>query len=84
LHFDLYRYTYEDEITVESTMKNYEENLESFFAEHLHADDEIRLILEGSGFFDIRDCDDKWIRIHVFPGDFIILPAGKKRQKNYF
>lgn len=57
-------------------MKNYSETLKMMFTEHLHSHDEIRLIVEGSGYFDVRDQDDRWIRIHVFAGDFIILPEG--------
>uniref|UniRef100_A0A3P9KXM1 Acireductone dioxygenase n=1 Tax=Oryzias latipes TaxID=8090 RepID=A0A3P9KXM1_ORYLA len=70
-------YSYMDIITIhEDTLPNYEEKLRMFYEEHLHLDDEIRYILDGRAYFDVRDKEDRWIRIAMSKGDLITLPAG--------
>ncbi|KAI5079916.1 hypothetical protein GOP47_0005395 [Adiantum capillus-veneris] len=66
-----------DTVTVApGQLDNYEEKIKQFFQEHLHPYDESRLILDGSGYWDIRGFDSQWIRFRVERGDMIVLPPG--------
>lgn len=75
-------YKNRDEITVAPAAMGaaYEDKVRTFFREHLHEDEEIRYMLDGRGYFDVRGgvgADDKrWIRCALEKGDLIILPAG--------
>jgi 1,2-dihydroxy-3-keto-5-methylthiopentene dioxygenase len=50
---------------------------EKFYVEHIHAGgDEIRYVIDGTGYFDIRDVNDEWVRMHAKAGDLIVFPTG--------
>ncbi|KAF9923959.1 1,2-dihydroxy-3-keto-5-methylthiopentene dioxygenase [Linnemannia zychae] len=72
------KYKNRDQITVskEGLGDQFDAKIKTFFTEHLHEDEEIRAILDGTGYFDIRDRQDRWVRIKVEAGDLIVLPAG--------
>ncbi|KAJ3028912.1 UNVERIFIED_CONTAM: 1,2-dihydroxy-3-keto-5-methylthiopentene dioxygenase [Siphonaria sp. JEL0065] len=71
------KYKNRDVINIhKDTLPNYDQKIKTFFEEHIHEDEEIRFILDGSGYFDVRDKNDQWIRIAAKASDMIILPAG--------
>lgn len=71
-------YKNRDVITVSPSAMGevYETKVKSFFAEHMHEDEEIRYIRDGKGYFDVRNEGDEWVRILLEKDDLIILPAG--------
>ncbi|KAF1957500.1 1,2-dihydroxy-3-keto-5-methylthiopentene dioxygenase [Byssothecium circinans] len=71
-------YKNRDEITISPATLGaaYDEKVKTFFHEHLHEDEEIRYILDGAGYFDVRNEGDEWVRIRLEKGDLVIMPAG--------
>jgi 1,2-dihydroxy-3-keto-5-methylthiopentene dioxygenase len=70
-------YNYADIITVHPDhLDHFDDKIKSFFEEHIHDAEEIRYVLSGSGYFDVRDEQDRWIRVHVKKGDLMTLPEG--------
>ena len=62
---------------VEITPETPNEALKKFDPPHTHSEDEVRLFLEGSGIFDLRDDDGTWYRFVLDKGDMIVVPAGR-------
>jgi 1,2-dihydroxy-3-keto-5-methylthiopentene dioxygenase len=68
-------YVEQDVIELQPTTPNLDGICAKFADEHLHTDDEVRLIVGGEGIFDIRSVDDRWIRLVVEEGDLVVVPA---------
>jgi 1,2-dihydroxy-3-keto-5-methylthiopentene dioxygenase len=66
-----------DQVRMWPDMDNFQALCDRFVGEHLHTDDEVRFVLAGSGVFEIRSLDDRWMKVLVEPGDFILVPANR-------
>lgn len=73
-------YLYHDEVTLNGDDPSYDEVCAKFEKEHSHIGDEVRLVLEGEGIFDIRDQTDKLVSVRVEPRDLLIIPAGRHHR----
>ncbi|KAK0465536.1 RmlC-like cupin domain-containing protein [Desarmillaria tabescens] len=53
-------------ISKEGLGDQYDAKIKAFYEEHMHEDDELRYLLAGSGYFDIRDTDDNVRTVRLF------------------
>lgn len=67
-------YIEQDQVELRPETPNLDAICAKFDDEHLHAEDEVRFVLEGEGIFDIRSKDDRWMRVKVEAGDLIVVP----------
>jgi 1,2-dihydroxy-3-keto-5-methylthiopentene dioxygenase len=72
-----WNYSAQDVVELSPATPNLEAICAKFDKEHLHTDDEVRYILSGEGYFDVRSKDDRWMHIFVEQGDFILVPANR-------
>lgn len=73
-------YVQEDIVELNPQTPDLEAICAKYVDEHHHDEDEVRFVLEGSGIFDIRSVDDRWMRIQVHPGDLIVVPQGRHHR----
>lgn len=70
-------YSAQDIVELSPDTPNLETICAKFDKEHLHTDDEVRFVLSGEGYFDIRSQEDNWMHVFVEQGDFILVPANR-------
>ncbi|XP_055331501.1 acireductone dioxygenase-like [Paramacrobiotus metropolitanus] len=76
---NLDQYDYRDIIDVspKGLGDKFDALMRMFYDEHIHGDDEVRFVLDGNGYWDVRDVQtDQWIRLVFEKGDFINIPKG--------
>jgi len=66
-----------DQVKMWPEMPNFQALCDKFVGEHLHTDDEVRFVVGGSGVFEIRSLDDRWMKVLVEPQDYISVPANR-------
>jgi len=53
---------------------------EALWVEHARAGAEVLVALQGAGYIDVRDSNDRWIRVRLGEGEALCLPAGMYRR----
>jgi len=73
-----HKYTYVDDCTYQAGVTlDYEDKLPKLFETHIHDEEEARIVMDGSAYYDVQEPKtDKWIRICMDPGDMVIIPVG--------
>jgi 1,2-dihydroxy-3-keto-5-methylthiopentene dioxygenase len=64
-----------DVVTLSPQTPNLEGILEPFRKEHIHTENEIRLVIDGAGTFSINPQTAPVFHIHMQPGELISVPA---------
>jgi 1,2-dihydroxy-3-keto-5-methylthiopentene dioxygenase len=64
-------FKYSDEVVMNHGK---EQTMKEVSTEHWHPEEEIRYVVDGCGYLDVRDEQDKWIRLLIEPGDLFIVP----------
>ncbi|XP_055333815.1 acireductone dioxygenase-like [Paramacrobiotus metropolitanus] len=66
----------ECDIDKEKDEKALDEKADKFFAHHFHPGEVMRVVTEGSGYFDVKDLNNRWIRRPLSKGDIYIISSG--------
>uniref|UniRef100_A0A0N5ADI1 1,2-dihydroxy-3-keto-5-methylthiopentene dioxygenase homolog n=1 Tax=Syphacia muris TaxID=451379 RepID=A0A0N5ADI1_9BILA len=73
--------TREDTFTMDANSTiDFEDKIEEMFEETELDNEQARMIIEGSAYYDVEDGDGNWYRILCEYGDMIILPAGRNHR----
>jgi 1,2-dihydroxy-3-keto-5-methylthiopentene dioxygenase len=73
-------YHTQDVIQLSPAMPDLAAVLKKFDDEHAHSEDEVRFLLDGEAVFDIRNRDDRMVRVVVEAGDLIVVPARRPHR----
>ncbi|PAV90218.1 hypothetical protein WR25_08305 [Diploscapter pachys] len=66
----------EDIFTLDAeTTANFKDKIDELFEEASSSDDQARLIIDGSAYFDVEDNEGNWVRILCEHGDLILIPS---------
>ncbi|XP_077515488.1 acireductone dioxygenase-like [Amblyomma americanum] len=66
---------FEDRLYISPRRDDYASTTEMIGREHKHPDEEVRYFERGTGYLDVRDPADRWLRLQVGPGHLVVLPA---------